>query len=249
MRVWVILPVYNESENIPTILNQSRLLVDDNYNLDLRVILIDDCSSDDTVEVAKKYAGQLPIEIIRNETNLGLAGTFVRGLTEATSRAGENDIIVCMDADNSHMPGQILQMVRNIREGRDIVIASRYRPGAVVKGVPLLRRFLSRGMSLLFCLIYPIKGVRDYSCGYRAYRAEFLQKILTDYDRHLLPKDGFACMVGILLRLAKRGAICGEVPIILRYDQKAGLSKMKVGITIMRTLMVLMRERFSRANG
>jgi dolichol-phosphate mannosyltransferase len=243
-----VLPAYNESKSIPLILDQLKLLVDDTYNLDLRVILIDDGSSDNTAEVASQRSWQLPIEVIRNETNLGLAETFMRGMTEAANRAKEGDIVVCMDADNSHIPGQIMRMLRNIREGRDVVIASRYQHGAVVKGVPLSRRFLSRAMSLLFRLVYPIKGVRDYSCGYRAYKAEFLQKILADYSQHLFAKEGFACMVGILLRMAKVGAICGEVPIILRYDQKAGASKMKVGVTIMRTLLVLMRERFGHVN-
>ena len=74
---------------------------------------------------------------------------------------------------------------------------------------------------------------------------EFLKKVLADRGQHLFVKEGFACMVGILLRLAKENAICGEVPIILRYDRKSGFSKMKVGITIWRTLVVLVRERFA----
>jgi len=244
MRVWVVLPAYNEAENIPVILRQLKSLADETYNLDLQVVVVDDASSDDTAEIASKPTWELPILVIRNEVNLGLAGTFMRGVVEAAGQAGEGDIIVCMDADNTHAPGQIERMVRNIREGRDVVIASRYRPGAVVRGVPFSRRFLSRGMSVLFRLVYPIKGVRDYSCGYRAYRAEFVRRTLASSGDQLFAKDGFACMVGILLRLAREGAICGEVPIVLRYDQKGGASKMRVGRTIFRTLAVLARERF-----
>lgn len=244
MRVWVVLPAYNEAENIPVILRQLKSLADETYNLDLQVVVVDDASSDDTAEIASKPTWELPILVIRNEVNLGLAGTFMRGVAEAAGQAGEGDIIVCMDADNTHAPGQIERMVRNIREGRDVVIASRYRPGAVVRGVPLSRRFLSRGMSVLFRLIYPIKGVRDYSCGYRAYRAELVRRTLASSGDQMFAKDGFACMVGILLRLAREGAICGEVPIVLRYDQKGGASKMRVGRTILRTLAVLARERF-----
>ena len=103
-------------------------------------------------------------------------------------------------------------------------------------------------MSILFRIIYPIKGVRDYSCGYRAYRADFFQRVLAKQKENLFLKDGFACMVGILLRLAKEGAVFGEVPIILRYDHKAGPSKMKVGNTVFQTLKVLMRERFMPTN-
>jgi dolichol-phosphate mannosyltransferase len=104
---------------------------------------------------------------------------------------------------------------------------------------------LSRGMSILFRLVFPIPGVRDYSCGYRAYRAEFLQKALDHRGTKLFAQEGFACMVAILLRLHKEGAICSEVPLVLRYDQKIGQSKMNVGSTVIKTLHVLIKERFS----
>jgi dolichol-phosphate mannosyltransferase len=167
----------------------------------------------------------------------------MRGMTEAASRAASGDVVVCMDADNSHIPGQILRMVREIREGRDVVIASRFRPGSVIRGVPWVRRVLSHGMSILFRAILPIEGVRDYSCGYRAYRAEFLKDALSVRADRLFAMDGFACMVGMLLHLARHDAVFGEVPLVLRYDQKQGASKMNVGQTVRRTLLVLVRER------
>ena len=245
MRVWSVLPAYNEAANLPSLLNQFRSLVDDTFHLDLRVIVIDDGSTDDTAAVALRCANSLPVEVLRNETNRGLAETFLRGMTEAARKAERGDVVVCMDADNSHVPGQILRMIRSIQEGRDVVIASRYQRGAVVRGVPWSRRMLSRGMSVLFRLVLPIEGVRDYSCGYRAYRAEFLQKALEVERERLFAQDGFACMVGTLLRLSREGAIFGEVPVVLRYDQKQGASKMDVGRTIGRTLKVLVRERFA----
>ena len=150
-----------------------------------------------------------------------------------------------MDADNTHLPGLMLRMLNSIREGRDVVIASRYQAGAFIKGVPLHRRLLSWCMSLFFQCVYPIPAVRDYSCGYRAYRAAFLKTALARLGERLFSTEGFACMVGILLKLHKLGAIFGEVPMILRYDQKSGASKMRIGNTIIRTLAVLLRERFS----
>jgi dolichol-phosphate mannosyltransferase len=244
MRVLVVLPAYNESENLPTIMKGLKRIAEDIYNLDLQIILVNDGSTDNTSEIARKCADGLPVEIYENERNMGLAKTFMRGMTIASKKAQPEDVIICMDADNSHLPGLILGMVRNIQEGRDVVIASRYRPGAVVKGVPLFRRFLSRAMSTIFRVIYPIKGVRDYSCGYRAYRAGFLQKALDTQGEDLFRGEAFSCMAGILLSLGREGAICGEVPVILRYDQKAGVSKMKVGKTIWQTIKMLARERF-----
>jgi dolichol-phosphate mannosyltransferase len=245
MRVWMVLPAYNEAENVPVILDGCRRVAADTHNLDLRILLVDDGSTDNTPNTAREHARELVLEVLENGRNRGLAETFMRGIIAASERARPEDIIICMDADNSHLPGQLQRMVRDIQEGRDVVIASRYQPGAVVRGVPFVRRVLSRGMSLLFRAVYPIAGVRDYSCGFRAYRAAFLQKALASQGIRLFTHEGFACMVGILLRLHRQGAIFGEVPIVLRYDLKAGQTKMKVGSTILRTLLVLFRERLN----
>jgi dolichol-phosphate mannosyltransferase len=247
MRVWVVLPAYNEAANLPPVFDGFRKLARDTWNLDLRVILVDDGSTDGTPQAAAQSAQGLNVEVLVNERNMGLAETFTRGLRRAADAAGADDMVVCMDADNSHLPGQVLRLIREIQEGRDVVVVSRYRPGAVVRGVSLPRRILSRGMSVLFRVVYPIKGVRDYSCGYRAYRAGFLQQAIRSQGDDLFAVgDGFACMVRILLRLAKEDAVFGEIPIILRYDRKEGVSKMRVGRTVWRTLRVLLRERFSR---
>ena len=101
-------------------------------------------------------------------------------------------------------------------------------------------------MGLLFSVVYPIPGVRDYSCGYRAYRADRLASALKEQDEQTASDDGFAVMVQILIALHKRGATFGEVPLILRYDWKVGPSKMRVGRTVLRTLAVLWRERRSQ---
>lgn len=243
MRVWIVLPAYNEAANLPVVIRRFRELREETCRLDIHVIVVDDGSTDDTGPAALGAAGPLPVEVIRHEPNRGLAVTFMRGMTEAAARTGPGDIVVCMDADNSHIPGQIPRMIQEIQKGRDVVIASRYQPGAIIRGVPWARRLMSRGMSILFRLIYPIPGVRDYSCGYRAYRAESLKSALAVRPDQLFAADGFACMVGMLLHLERHDAVFGEVPLVLRYDQKQGASKMKVGLTVFRTLRVLMRER------
>ena len=156
MKAFVVLPAYNEAENVATLLSKLRELAEDTYQLDLQVILVDDGSTDDTAGIARRCAGSLALDVLRNETNLGLAGTFLRGVTAAATRSRPHDVVVCMDADNSHVPGQILRMIREVQEGRDVVIASRYRSGSVVRGVPWSRRVLSYGMSVLFRIVLPL---------------------------------------------------------------------------------------------
>jgi dolichol-phosphate mannosyltransferase len=101
-------------------------------------------------------------------------------------------------------------------------------------------------MGLLFKAINPIRGVRDYSCGFRAYSGRLLSQAYQRQGERLFSREGFACMVAILLRLDEEKAVFGEVPIDLRYDKKVGASKMKVLSTVSKTLGVLGRERLAR---
>ena len=149
-----------------------------------------------------------------------------------------------MDADNTHSPDHILRMVETVRGGFDLVIASRYRRGSRVVGVPLHRRILSRCASLLFRCVFPIKGVKDYTCGYRAYRADAVKRVLAEYGNDFLARDGFECMVDILIKLGTMGLSIGEVPFTLRYDFKEGRTKMNIARTVERSFLLLLKRRF-----
>jgi dolichol-phosphate mannosyltransferase len=246
LRTWLVLPAFNEGENLPGLLADLRQLLDENKDLDLRVIVVDDGSTDNTFDVARHPPEGLPVQVLQNERNLGLGETFRRGMLHAMAQADARDIIVTMDADHSHLPGLILRMVRALREGRDVVIASRFQPGSITRGVPAHRQVLSRGMSMLFRGILPIDGVRDFSCGYRAYRAGLLQEAQRRYGDRLFAQKGFVCMVDTLVKLDEMGALFGEVPLVLRYDQKRGPSKLPVASTVNDTLKLLARARVER---
>ena len=151
-----------------------------------------------------------------------------------------------MDADDTHTPGLILRMVRMIREGHDVVIASRYRPGSRVVGLTWFRKVMSYGASWLFRFLMPIHGVRDFTCGFRAYRADVIQNAIKHYGDKFVDQDGFQCMVDILLKLRRMNLIFGEVPFILRYDYKEGASKMNVGRTVRKTLQLIVKRLFEK---
>ena len=241
----VTLPAFNEEEALPALLSELELAMRD-AGLEYRVIVVDDGSADATAEVVRAREATGPVSLVQHPQNLGLAAAVRTGLLAALAEAGDRDIIVTMDSDNTHAPGLILRMVRQIREGADVVIASRYQPGARVLGVPWHRQLLSLGAGLLFRVLLPIRDVKDYTCGYRAYRVGILRKALERYQGDMITEEGFACMVEILLRLRAIGAIMNEAPMILRYDLKPGKSKMNVKKTVQRTLRLLLRERFGR---
>jgi dolichol-phosphate mannosyltransferase len=133
-------------------------------------------------------------------------------------------------------------MLADIRAGRDLVIASRFRRGARTVGVPLIRQGLSLGASILFRVLHPMPGVRDYTSGYRAYRAGLLKEALRRHGDALIDQQGFGCMAALLLKLKGLGPSVAEAPLVLRYDQKRGQSKMKVLRTIGETLELMLRR-------
>lgn len=240
--VIITLPAYNEESTLPTLLESIRESMQENQ-IDYRVVVVDDGSSDKTAETARAFATRIPIRVIEHEANRGLGEAIRTGLIAALDAASDRDIIVTMDSDNTHSPGLIARMVRGVREGNDVVIASRYRPGSVIRGVPRYRRLLSFGGRIAFSLLFPTPNVRDFTSGFRAYRAGLLRHAFAVYGPALVAESGFSCMVDILLKLRKLGAIMNEVPLILRYDLKFGVSKMLVVRTIGDTLRLLLSRR------
>lgn len=241
----MVLPAYNEEANLGTLLERIDQAMFENGQ-DYQAIVVDDGSTDGTAGVAEGYARHMPVVVKRHEANQGLGATIRDGLLAAAGLCGDEDIVVAMDADNTHTPGLIQAIVQRIKEGSDVVIASRYRPGSYVRGVPLHRRALSYAASLLMRALFPTRGVRDYTCGYRGYRGRVLKDAAARMGEGLVSEGGFQCMVDILLKLRTMGVIFGEVPLILRYDLKGGASKLRIGSTIVRTLRLALRRRFGR---
>ena len=98
----------------------------------------------------------------------------------------------------------------------------------------------------LFQLFFPTRGIRDYTCGYRAYRASVLTEAFRRYGDDFVNQEGFQCMVDILIKLRRMDLIFREVPLILRYDLKGGASKMNVARTVRRTLELMAQRRLGR---
>lgn len=240
--VWLVLPAYDEEASLPPLLAEVERRFAE-LPVPYRVVVVDDGSRDRTLEIAREWGGRIPLDVVRHEVNQGLGATIRDGLTHAADHALADDAIVSMDADNSHAPGLVPRMVERLGEGYEVVIASRYRNGSRTLGVPWLRRALSYWGGWLFRALFPTRGVRDYTCGFRAYRAALLQRAIAEEGADFFDQDGFQCMVDILLKLRRRGAVFTEVPMVLRYDRKQGGSKMRVGRTALTTLGLLARRR------
>jgi len=247
--IWVIFPAWNEENVIrPTLtaLWQAFRGRGDAYT----AILVDDGSTDRTVEQARgavsDSGGELKLEVLSHEVNRGLGAGLRTGIYWVLDRAAEDDILVTLDADNTHPPALIPELVRRVRDGADLSIASRYRSGAEVHGVPGYRRALSDVASMLFQSLYPIPGVRDYTCCFRAYRVPLLRRARVVYGDQLCTARGFEAVMDLLLRLGPLGMKVSELGFVLDYGGRVGQSKMKVLRTIRSTLGLLLRRRWER---
>lgn len=241
-KVWVVLPAYNEQSALSPLLDAIEIALEQ-ANISYGVIVVDDGSRDATAVIAREAALSGPVELIMHVKNQGLAAAMRTGLAAALARCGPNDVIVTMDCDNTHPPRLIPQMLALINGDRDVVIASRFQPGAKVVGVPASRHLYSLGAKKMFQLLFPIHGVRDYTCGYRAYRAAAIRQATEKYGDSLITETGFSCMADLLLKLRHLPLDMAEIPLELRYDRRGADSKMRVLRTIRQTLMLMFRRR------
>jgi len=241
--LYIVLPCFNEGQNLP------RVFMDLETNLGglrCRIIVVDDGSTDTTQDVCKTWSDRLPLIVLTHGSNLGLGAALATGLayvadTERSTRA-EDDIIVTMDADASHDAAVIPKMISGMQVRRaDVVIASRFVAGRVVSGVPFYRQFLSLGASWLLRLVFTIPNVRDYTSGFRAFRRNLIAEIARSGGERLFCEEGFAAAFELLYRLHQAQARFEEVPIVLRYDNKQGPSKMRVWRTMQRYLYLVYR--------
>lgn len=241
-KIFLLAPAYNEEKSVEGLMQRIQQLVD-NHSLDFKFVLVNDGSADNTLSVVRNFKCTYPVEVIDVQPNQGLANAMRTGLEYAWNHLGENDILVTMDADDSHNPLLIPRMMQQIHEGSDIVIASRFQKGAVTRGLSSFRQFTGNGAGLMFRTLIGIKNVKDYTCGFRAIRGGMLLLAKEKYGNKMIEEQGFSCTAEILLKLSKLNPIIHELPMILRYDRKIGASKMKVGKTISQTLALVRKYR------
>ena len=233
----ILLPAYNEGETLPRLLNRLSSL-NKFVGKDWKILIVNDGSTDGTRDAALRHrlAQDGKIIVVDHDKNRGLARAMETGINEFIKLVGrdypiapsETDILITMDADDTHDPEYIPELIERIRKGADVVIASRFCAGGSERGVSAPRRFLSRGVILFMRLAAPVPGVRDYSCGYRAYAAKIIHTAANTFGNRLIETAGFSVMTELLIKLAALGARIEEIPFTLHYDRKVGKSKIKL---------------------
>ncbi len=240
MKPVVIVPTYNERDNID-------ILLDDLLSLpvSVNVINVDDNSPDGTGEMTDRWAARFPdrVQVVHRTGKLGLGTAYIAGFHCAFESGF--DRIMTMDADFSHHPRYIPAMLDLSRE-RDLVIGSRYVPGGGTLNCTAKRKALSRGANTFAKVMLGLRA-QDCTAGFRCYRREVLQAIDLDGIR----SNGYSFLIEMIFNVQRRGFSIGEVPIIFE-DRRRGTSKISQN-EVMRALQTVERlsvrrfkEKFAR---
>jgi len=235
--IWVFIPAFNEENGILTLLEKVTAGL---QGRDYKVVVVDDGSSDKTPLLLREVSHKYPLQVVTHPINRGLGETERDGFEYIAAHSKHDDIIVRVEGDNTHEPEYILDLIAKINQGYDVVNTSRFRPGGGQLGLDFQRKFISRCANLFMQTVFNIKGVRDYSCGFRAYRAGVIQDAIALYGNNFIQLKGvgFTSTLEILVKLKLLGCKFAEVPFVLRYDLKQGKSKMVGSITTVGYLLL-----------
>jgi glycosyltransferase involved in cell wall biosynthesis len=218
VRVTVIVPTYNEAGNLEQLCRQVRKVAPD-----AEILVVDDSSPDGTAALADQLGVDLgQIRVVRQATKNGLGAAYRAGLRAAIADGA--DICVQMDADLSHDPAILPALIANVEHGADLAIGSRYVPGGITTNWPWRRRWLSRWGNRYAAGVLGL-AVNDATAGYRAYRADALERM--EFDT--VKAEGYGFQVEMTYRLVRIGGKVVEFPITFR-DRTEGASKMSGGI-------------------
>lgn len=216
--VTVVVPTYNERENLPDIV---PAVIEHGY----RVLVVDDNSPDGTGEIAEALAAAHErVSVLHRPSKQGLGRAYAAGFDHCLDQGW--DIVVEMDADFSHDPGDLPRLVAAIRDGADLAIGSRYVKGGATPDWPLLRRFISRAGNLYARLMLGIP-IKDATAGFRAYRSTALRDLPYQEAR----ASGYAFQVEMAWRSHQQAQAIVETPIVFR-DRARGTSKMGLPIVV-----------------
>lgn len=222
----IIIPTYNEAENIVNIINELMAI---NYEgVIIEILVVDDNSTDGTGSLVKNLSNQR-VHIIERPAKMGLGTAYIRGFRYAIENS--YDYVFEMDADFSHDPEAIPAFFDKLND-YDLVIGSRYIEGIAVVNWPLSRLMISIGASYYTRMI-TFLPVKDVTAGFMAYRVTSLKQI--DFDK--VHSNGYSFQIEMKFRMWKKGFKITEIPIVF-IDRRAGVSKMSRKIVYEAMFMV-----------
>lgn len=220
MNALVVLPTFNEAENILEVLERIR-----EASADLEVLVVDDGSPDGTADLAEKWGIEHDgVQVMRRTEKSGLGSAYRAGFAEGLTQGF--DILIEMDSDLQHDPAMLPALVHAVEDGAHLAIGSRYVPGGEVPEWKFSRRFISQAGNVYASLVLGMH-VRDATAGFRAYAADALRQI----DLPAIKADGYGFQIEMAYNVYRNHGRIVEVPITFGERQR-GASKMSSRIVV-----------------
>lgn len=232
-KIFIIIPTYNEAENIGDLIQAI-------FNLEIpgiNLVIIDDNSTDGTGKIIDEISKNYPIIPIHRPKKLGLGSAYLNGFKISIKQGA--DLVFEMDADFSHDPKDISRMIEAINSGADVAIGSRRIQGGKVVGWNLWRKFCSNGAMFFSRLILGLK-TRDVTAGYRCYKRLVLESINLDK----IKSNGYAFQEEMIYLCEKKGFLVKEVPVTFK-DREKGKSKLNWK-EIVHFFIIMLKLRFRK---
>jgi len=231
-----VIPVLNERDNMEPLFSD---LAPRARALGAHVILVDDGSTDGTVEIARDYADGLDLTVVTHPENRGLGSAIDSGIRKALEVAGDDDGIITIEGDNTADLDDLPAMIASFEAEHDLVMGSFFMPGGQMLGVKRWRVVTSKVVSGLFRVLGGLREFHQVTPLYRIYRASILRKAAVAYGNDLICETGFAVNVELLVKLREVDARIDELPTTIDWNRRQGESKLPLKATVVAYLRLL----------
>ena len=238
--IYFLLPAYNEEDAVQPLTEKIGAAMDE-IGAAYEIVVVNDGSRDRTLERCNELAKRFPMHIINHKINRGLGETIRDGMEYIAENGSRTDVAVRMDCDDTHDPRYTIPMIEKLRDGWEVVIASRYAPGGGQICVNWYRRTISRCANLLMKTAFPMPSIWEYTSGFRAYRVALIKDAVNIFGNHFIDLKGmgFTGTIEKLVKCRMLGARVTEHGFVLRYDRKSGPSKVVTSLTTLGYLVVI----------
>jgi dolichol-phosphate mannosyltransferase len=247
----IILCAYNEEQNLRKLLTdltqQLKLL-----QREFEIIFCLDGSSDNSEAVIAEFNKNHKITILAKENTRGLGLAYKKIFLYVLKNLNDEDLIISLDADNTHNPIQIQEMVNQFQEkSLDFLVASRFFEKSLISSFPFHRKLISKSTSMILQILFGAKNINqknilDYTSGYRIYKGKTLHKIYEKYQDNFITEPEFTYTCELLIKISKLSMRLDEVSILYDYHKKIGASKMRILQNSYRLFLMIFNLKFRK---
>lgn len=244
-RYLIVLPAFNEGKAIARVIDELADTFEERGLRPFEFLVVDDGSGDDTAkEVEGAIQAGRPATLLQHETNRGLGAALRTGLLEAARRCAPTDVIMTTEADGSQPASRLPELVACLVDGVNFAVATPLAARGGFRGVKWYRRILSRGANLIYGVLFPTRGLKDFTNLVRAFEAGLIQAGFERFGEDgFIDQTGFDAVPDIVLKLRRVGLRPSQVPITIDHALVERGSSMSVMRTIARSLLLCARHR------